>query len=160
RLYTVEFYRDMLAKSREKVPGVAVSSDFIVGFWGENDEEFDRCADPVAESRVKNSFIFKYSARPRTQADELFPHHVPEDVKKRGNNDLLAIQNAESLKDHRRLVGQAVEILVEGPSKTALKHEHNGGPVQLTGRTSSDHIVVFDGNERLIGQFVRVIIEE
>jgi len=160
RMYTVEFYRDMLARSREKAPRVAVSSDFIVGFCGETETEFQRCCNLVAESGFKNSFIFKYSTRPGTKADELYPDDVPEEVKKRRNNDLLAIQNAESLKDHRRRIGETVEILVEGPSKTALKQEHTGGPMQLTGRTNTDHIVVFDGNERLIGQFVRVFIEE
>src|SRR5207249_7236104 len=57
RLYTVEFYRDMLNRGRERVPGVAVSSDFIVGFCGETDEEFGRCCDLVRESGFKNSFI-------------------------------------------------------------------------------------------------------
>ena len=154
RLYTVEFYREMLARSRERVPGIAVSSDFIVGFCSETDEEFSRCCDLVHESAFKNSFIFKYSARPGTKADELYPDDVPEETKKRRNNDLLAIQNAESLKDHRRLIGSTVEILVEGPSKTALKEEPKIGPIQMTGRTNTDHIVVFDGNERLIGQFL------
>jgi tRNA-2-methylthio-N6-dimethylallyladenosine synthase len=160
RMYTVEFYRDMLARSREKVPGVAVSSDFIVGFCGETEEEFQRCVNVVDKSGFKNSFIFKYSTRPGTKADELYPDDVPEEVKKRRNNDLLAVQNAQSLKDHRRRIGDTVEILVEGLSKTAQKHEQSSGPVQLTGRTNSDHIVVFDGNERLVGQFVRVFIEE
>jgi tRNA-2-methylthio-N6-dimethylallyladenosine synthase len=161
RLYTVEFYRDMLARARERVPGVAVSSDFIVGFCGETDEEFARCCDLVHESGFKNSFIFKYSARPGTKADDLYPDDVPEETKKRRNNELLAIQNAESLKDHRRLIGQTVEILVEGPSKTALKEElPRTGPIQMTGRTNTDHIVVFDGNERLIGRFLRVFVEE
>jgi tRNA-2-methylthio-N6-dimethylallyladenosine synthase len=160
RLYTVEFYREMLARSRERVPGIAVSSDFIVGFCGETEEEFGRCCDIVRESGFKNSFIFKYSARPGTKADELYADDVPEETKKRRNNDLLAIQNAESLKDHRRLIGETVEILVEGPSKNALKEEATSGPIQMTGRTNTDHIVVFDGNERLIGQFLRVFIEE
>jgi tRNA-2-methylthio-N6-dimethylallyladenosine synthase len=160
RMYTVEFYRDMLARCRERVPDVAISSDFIVGFCGETEEEFERCIDLVRESGFKNSFIFKYSARPGTKADELYPDDVPEEVKKRRNNDLLAAQNAESLKDHRRLIGQTFSVLVEGPSKTAQKLAPNAGPVQLTGRTWTDHIVVFDGNPRLIGQFVDVQIDD
>src|SRR4029077_4503385 len=64
RLYTVEFYRDMLARCREKVPGVAISSDFIVGFSGESEESFQKTCDLVAESDFKNSYIFKYSTRP------------------------------------------------------------------------------------------------
>src|SRR5262249_16530056 len=93
RLYTVEFYRDMLARCRELVPGVAVSSDFIVGFCGETEEQFERTCELVRQSRFKNSFIFKYSPRPGTRADDHYADDVPEEVKKRRNNDLLAIQS-------------------------------------------------------------------
>src|SRR5438067_2069167 len=161
RLYTVEYYREMLARCRERVPGVSISSDFIVGFCGETEEAFQRSCDLVRTAGFKNSFIFKYSARPGTKADDLYPDDVPEETKKRRNNDLLAIQNAVSLADHRRRIGETVEVLVEGLSKTELKAWRAGsvsdrrggaaGPVQLTGRTMTDHIVVFDGNERLIG---------
>ena len=159
RQYTVEFYRDMLARCRDIVPGVAISSDFIVGFCGETEESFERTCDLVRAGGFKNSFIFKYSPRPGTKGDELFADDVPEDVKKRRNNDLLAIQNAVSLQDHLQFVGRRAHVLVEGPSKTALKHE-SSGPRQLMGRSMSDHIVVFDGNERLIGQTVAVDIEQ
>jgi tRNA-2-methylthio-N6-dimethylallyladenosine synthase len=160
RLYTVEYYRDMLVRCRERVPGVAISSDFIVGFCGETEASFQRTCDLVREGGFKNSFIFKYSPRPGTKADELFADDVPEEVKKRRNNDLLAIQNANSLRDHRHWIGRTVEVLVEGPSKTALKHETGTGPKQLTGRAPTDHIVVFEGNERLIGRTVQVRVEE
>ena len=160
RLYTVEFYRDMLARCRERVPGVAISSDFIVGFCGETEEAFRRSAALVREAGFKNSFIFKYSPRPGTKADELYTDDVPEEVKRRRNNELLAIQNQVSLADHRRHIGQTVDVLVEGPSKTALKQETGAGPVQLTGRTMTDHIVVFSGHERLIGQTVAVTVED
>jgi tRNA-2-methylthio-N6-dimethylallyladenosine synthase len=160
RLYTVGFYREMLARCREKVPGVAVSSDFIVGFCGETEEAFAKTCELVREAEFKNSFIFKYSPRQGTKADELYEDDVPEEVKKRRNNDLLAIQGAASVKDHQRWVGRTVEVLVEGPSKTALKSGPTTGPMQLTGRTMTDHIVVFDGNARLTGQLVRVRVEE
>jgi tRNA-2-methylthio-N6-dimethylallyladenosine synthase len=158
RLYTVEYYREMMERCRERVPGVAISSDFIVGFCGETEESFERTCELVHDSGFKNSFIFKYSARPGTKADELFLDDVPEEVKKRRNNDLLAIQNAVSLADHRRRVGETVEVLVEGPSKLGMKADGTG-PKQLTGRSRTDHIVVFDGNERLIGQTVPVAID-
>jgi tRNA-2-methylthio-N6-dimethylallyladenosine synthase len=119
RMYTVEFYRDMLARCREVAPGVAVSSDFIVGFCGETEESFEKTCDLVREAKFKNSFIFKYSPRPGTRGHELYEDDVREEVKKRRNNDLLMIQNAASLQDHRRFIGQRVEVLVEGPSKNA-----------------------------------------
>lgn len=159
RMYTVEFYRDMLARCREIVPNVAISSDFIVGFSGETEESFQKTCDLVREAKFKNSFIFKYSPRPGTRGHELYADDVPEEVKKRRNNDLLAIQNAASLQDHRRFIGERVEVLVEGPSKNALKSEMTG-PVQLTGRTRSDHIVVFDGNPRLAGATLDIDIED
>jgi tRNA-2-methylthio-N6-dimethylallyladenosine synthase len=160
RLYTVEYYREMLARCRERVPGVAISSDFIVGFCGETEESFERTCELVRTAGFKNSFIFKYSPRPGTKADERFADDVPEEVKKRRNNDLLALQSAVSLADHRRHVGATVEVLVEGPSKAARKHEAGSGPTQLTGRTETDHIVVFEGNERLVGRAVAVHVTE
>jgi tRNA-2-methylthio-N6-dimethylallyladenosine synthase len=161
RMYTVEFYRDMMARCREIVPDVAISSDFIVGFCGETEESFEKTCSLVREARFKNSFIFKYSPRPGTRGHELYEDDVPEDVKKRRNNDLLAIQNAASLQDHRRYIGRRVEVLVEGPSKNAFSHSPSAnGPVQLTGRTRTDHIVVFDGNPRLAGQTMEIDIDD
>jgi len=159
RLYTVEYYRDMLARCRALVPGVAISSDFIVGFCGETEDSFEKTCALVRAAKFKNSFIFKYSPRPGTRGHELFEDDVPEDVKKRRNNDLLALQNAASLQDHRRFIGQRVEVLVEGPSKNAWKQD-GAGPVQLTGRTRTDHIVVFDGNPRLAGQSMLIDIAD
>jgi tRNA-2-methylthio-N6-dimethylallyladenosine synthase len=165
RLYTVEYYRDMLARCRERVPGVSISSDFIVGFSGESEQSFQRSCELVAEAGFKNSYIFKYSPRPGTKGFELYPDDVPEEVKKRRNNDLLAIQNKVSLADHLARIGQVVEVLVEGPSKTFLKSGNaqaaNGAELpQLTGRTSTDHIVVFEGNSRLVGQMIPVAVHE
>lgn len=158
RNYTAGEYREMLARCREKVPGVAVSSDFIVGFCGETEDSFRKTVDLVQEARFKNSFIFKYSERPGTKAAGRFPDDIPEDVKKRRNNELLAVQNANSLADHRAWIGQSVEILVEGPSRHGQRAT---GPVrQLTGRTMTDHITVFEGTDRLIGQTVTVDIHD
>jgi tRNA-2-methylthio-N6-dimethylallyladenosine synthase len=159
RLYTVEYYNEMLHRCREKVPGVAVSSDFIVGFCGETEESFKRTCELVQKSMFKNSYIFKYSTRPGTKADDLYPDDINEDTKKRRNNDLLAIQNANSLVDHRSRIGSIFEVLVEGPSKLAAK-QSGSGPRQLTGRTMTDHITVFDGNERLVGHTVKVLVED
>ena len=91
RLYTVAQYDEMMARIRETIPGCAVSSDFIVGFCGETEESFQKSVRLVERSRFKNSFIFKYSPRPGTKAHELYADDVPEEVKKRRNNDLLAV---------------------------------------------------------------------
>jgi len=158
RNYTAAYYREMLARCRELVPGVSVSSDFIVGFCGETEESFQLTMDLVREAQFKNSFIFKYSERGGTKAADRYPDDVPEDVKKRRNNDLLAVQNENSRLDHRAQVGATVEVLVEGPSRLG---ERATGPVrQLTGRSMKDHIVVFDGPMRLVGETVRVQITD
>lgn len=163
RNYTAAYYMEMLARCRELVPGVSVSSDFIVGFCGETEESFQKSMDLIREAKFKNSFIFKYSERSGTKAAERFPDDIPDDVKKRRNNDLLAVQNENSRADHRAQIGKSVEVLVEGPSRMGAKANPDrkvGGIVQLTGRSMADHIVVFDGTERLIGQTVRVAVDD
>jgi len=121
RGYTIEEYREMLARIRATVPGAAVTSDFIVGFCGETDADFALTMDLVRESRFKNSYIFKYSPRPGTKGAELFTDDVPEELKRRRNNELLALQNQISEEDNQPLLGQTVEVLVEGPSKASRK---------------------------------------
>jgi tRNA-2-methylthio-N6-dimethylallyladenosine synthase len=158
RGYTVEEYREMLARTYESIPGVAVTSDFIVGFCGETDEEFDETVALVRESRFKNSFIFKYSERPGTKGAELYADDVPEDVKRRRNNSLLALQNQISEEDNHAFLGREATVLVEGPSKSAEKHGESGEQLQLTGRTNCDRIVVFEGNRRQIGHFLPIVI--
>ncbi|RUL86475.1 tRNA (N6-isopentenyl adenosine(37)-C2)-methylthiotransferase MiaB [Tautonia sociabilis] len=168
RLYTVTQYDEMMARIRETIPGVAVSSDFIVGFCGETEESFRKTVELVERSRFKNSFIFKYSPRAGTKADERFADDVPEADKKRRNTELLAVQTAISLEDNRPFVGRTVEVLVEGPSKTAGKRNEAdpdasssaSGVSQMTGRTSCDRIVVFDGHRRQAGHLLPVVIEQ
>ncbi len=183
RLYTVEYYREMLARCRDRIPGVSISSDFIVGFSGESEQSFQHSCDLVSEAGFKNSYIFKYSPRPGTKGHELYPDDISEMTKKRRNNDLLVIQNQVSLKDHLARIGNIVEVLVEGPSKTHMKIKKSeirnsksemvsdfgvddstwtggDGLPQLTGRTATDHIVVFEGNLRLVGQIVQIKVKE
>jgi len=175
RLYTVDEYRQMLARTYDWIPGVAVTSDFIVGFCGETEADFQQTVDLLRESRFKNSFIFKYSERPGTKGAELYADDVPDEVKRRRNNELLHLQNAISEEDNQAFLGREVTVLVEGPSKAAEKQtgpfwEGRGGsplndrarmnlsPVQLTGRTHCDRIVVFEGNRRQVGQFLPIVI--
>jgi tRNA-2-methylthio-N6-dimethylallyladenosine synthase len=160
RGYTVADYRAMMERIRKLVPEAAVSSDFIVGFCGETEEDFQQTVELVRECRFKNSFIFKYSVRPGTKAAELLEDDVPAEVKQRRNHELLAIQQAISEEDNHRFIGRTVEVLVEGPSKLAVREGHDApsGPLQLTGRTHCDRIVVFDGNLRQAGKLLPVTI--
>lgn len=164
RGYSVARYREMLDEIHETVPGAAVTSDFIVGFCGETDADFEQTMQLTEDARFKNSFIFKFSPREGTKAYELFADDVPEEVKKRRNNALLAVQNRISEEDNRAFLGQEVEILVEGASKNAKRLPIFGrdsdadAPTQMTGRTPCDRIVVFDGGEDLAGTLQRVKI--
>jgi tRNA-2-methylthio-N6-dimethylallyladenosine synthase len=159
RGYTVEEYREMMDRIRKIVPDAAVTSDFIVGFCGETEEDFQLTCKLVHEQRFKNSFIFKYSERPGTKGAELFPDDVPEDVKKRRNNELLAMQNIISEVDNHSFLGREVSVLVEGPSKSSERSDDPEAlQLQLTGRTMCDRIVVFDGNRRQIGQTLPITI--
>lgn len=188
RGYTVGDYRDMMARIRETLGSVAaISSDFIVGFCGETEDEFQETVTLVEECRFKNSFIFKYSERPGTKAASHLPDDVPFETKRRRNNELLAVQNRISEEDNQLFLGRTVEVLVEGPSKRTeatanavtddqsepklavidgLRHasiepapkadRYAGTPIQLTGRTHCDRIVVFDGTTRLVGQTIPI----
>jgi tRNA-2-methylthio-N6-dimethylallyladenosine synthase len=187
RGYTVEDYREMMARIRATIPDAAVTSDFIVGFCGETENEFQQTVELVRQSRFKNSFIFKYSQRPGTKAPDFWPDDVPEEIKRRRNNELLAVQNAISEEDSQQFIGRTVEVLVEGPSKHAQKFDRTDEPeaqesgvrgrepafsrdapaerfaaesplAQLVGRTPCDRIVVFEGNRRQIGQILPVAI--
>jgi len=160
RGYTVESYREMLGRIREMIPHAAITSDFIVGFCGETEDDFQQTVDLVRDARFKNSFIFKYSARPGTKAAERYADDVPESVKRRRNNELLDVQNAICLEDSQPFLGRTVEILVEGPSKVSRKQSADVQKVQLVGRTVCDRIVVFDGPHELTGRILPVLIEK
>ncbi len=158
RGYTVQEYREMMRRIGERLPEAAVSSDFIVGFSGETEEDFAATVQLVEECRFKNSFIFKYSVRPGTKGAELYEDDVPEEVKRRRNVELLDLQNKISAEDNLELIGRTFDVLVEGPSVKAAKHDDGGPTLQLVGRTHCDRIVVFDGNRRQIGQTLPVTI--
>ena len=161
RGYTIGEYMEMHARVREELPHAAITSDFIVGFCGETDAEFQLTLDLVRTAGFKNSFIFKYSPRPGTKAHERLPDDVPEDVKKARNQALLEAQGEVSLAGNRAFVGTRQQVLVEGLSTRDEKREVNPGPdgiAQLTGRTMCDRIVVFDAPLRLVGRLVDIDI--
>ncbi len=158
RGYTVEYYRQMLARIRQTVPDAAITSDFIVGFCGETEEDFQQTVRLVEEARFKNAYIFKYSPRPGTKAAECYPDDVPQAIKRRRNNQLLQRQNQISLEENQKFIGRLVEVLVEGPSKLGQKAPETQATLQLTGRTRCERIVVFPGDRRLAGQFRMVRI--
>ena len=179
RGYTAQSYLDFIDRAREMMPDVCIASDFIVGFPTEIDEDFKTTVDLVRYCRFKNSFIFKYSPRPGTTAIDRFEDDVPEDVKRRRNNELLTVQQEVSAENNGLMVGRTVEVLVEGESKLASKPAYPSNPgavellwekrssrdatpsrVQLVGRTRGDQVVVFDGDRSLKGKLLDVTITD
>jgi tRNA-2-methylthio-N6-dimethylallyladenosine synthase len=169
RDYTAEQYLELVDKARRMVPGISLSSDFIVGFSGETEEDHQATLALIERIRYKNIFMFKYSNRPNTKADRVLPDDVPYRVKQRRHSELMALQHRLSIEHHRAMIGRWVEVLVEGPSKPALKARQavEAGKVktsrradQLTGHTRGDEIVVFAGPDSLIGRFVTVEVTD
>lgn len=160
RGYTVAEYDAMMDRIREILPHAAVSSDFIVGFCGETEDEFQESIKLVERSRFKNSFIYQYSLRAGTKGAAIYADDIPDDVKKRRNHDLLEVQNRICQEDNLPFLGRKVQVLVEGPSKMALRKHAEGPIIQMTGRTTCDRIVVWDGNIRQAGQLLDIHIDD
>ena len=160
RGYTVTEYRAMMQRIRDILPEAAVSSDFIVGFCGETDEDFQQTVELVQECRFKNTFIYQYSVRPGTRGAELYADDVSAEVKLARNNALLTLQNTISEEDNLQFLGKRVEVLVEGPSKLAVRRNEVGDICQMTGRTQCDRIVVWQGNQRQAGHLLPVLIHD
>lgn len=121
RGYTVAEYLRLMDTARRYLPGIALAGDFIVGFCGETEEDFRATVELVRRVQYKSLFVFKYSPRPGTSADRAQADDVPQEVKVRRNNELLAVQNEIGLAQKRALVGRTVEVLVEGYSKSAQR---------------------------------------
>lgn len=161
RHYTVGQYLDLLARARRVVPEIAIAGDFIVGFPGETEEDFQATVDLVRRARYRNCFIFKYSPRPGTTAQKRHQDTVSPEIKQRRNVELLAVQEAISDELSRAFLGQTVEVLVEGLSKKAhVNPLDEASNPQLVGRTETDYIVVFNGPPTLEGLSANVRITE
>jgi tRNA-2-methylthio-N6-dimethylallyladenosine synthase len=147
RGYSAAEYRDLIARLREVVPDISLSTDVIVGFPGETEEDFLATRRMLELVRFDSIFLFNYSERPGTVAPNL-PDQVPHDVKQRRFDGLMNMQKRIALAANLPYEGHIVEILVEGPSKK--------DPTKLTGRTRTNKIVNFPGPPALIGNFIPV----
>jgi tRNA-2-methylthio-N6-dimethylallyladenosine synthase len=113
RGYTMQRYRDIVRRLRERVPDIAITTDLIVGFPGETEEQFGNTLRAVEEIRFDQAFMFKFNARPGTPAAE-FEDQVPEDIRQRRLEELVALQNEIGREINRKLEGRVFEVLVEG----------------------------------------------
>ncbi len=160
RGYTCSEYLELLDRARAAAAGIAIAGDFIVGFPGEMEEDFQATVDLIKKARYKNCFIFKYSPRPGTNADEKLEDNVPAEIKRKRNIELLDVQNEISEKLSRQSLKKTVKVLVEGLSKKPhLNQAGSENKPQLVGRTATDYIVVFNGPRSLAGQFAEVKIK-
>jgi tRNA-2-methylthio-N6-dimethylallyladenosine synthase len=164
------------------MPDVSLASDFIVGFPTETDDDFAKTVELTRHCRFKNSFVFKYSPRPGTVAIDRFEDDVPEDVKRRRNNELLAVQTQICAENNAQMIGKTFEVYVEGESKLVSKRAYPASKVelgvglgarradfsphdststtQLVGRTRGDQVVCFDGEKTRIGQILTVRVHD
>jgi len=151
RKYTREQYLELVAKIKRAIPNVVLTTDIIVGFPGETEEQFEETLSLVKEVRYDSAYTFIYSPREGTPAAAM-ADDIPEDVKKDRLLRLNDALNEFSREANERLRGQVVEVLVEGESKN--------NPDMLSGRTRANKLVHFQGPKELIGEFVHVTITE
>ncbi|MCG0276273.1 MAG: tRNA (N6-isopentenyl adenosine(37)-C2)-methylthiotransferase MiaB [Thermosediminibacteraceae bacterium] len=151
RKYTREHYMELVEKLRNAIPEIAISTDIIVGFPGETEEDFQDTLDLVKRVEFDHAYMFAYSKRKGTPAAEM-ENQVDEEVKKDRLNRLMSLQDSISAKKNRLLKDKIVEVLVEGISRN--------NPERLTGRTRTNKVVNFEGSEDLIGKLVKVRITE
>jgi len=165
RQYTIEHYRDRLDRIREAVPGITISTDVIVGFCGETEEQFRRTLDLLETVRYDQVFAAAYSPRPGTPATHL-ADDVPPEVKRRRLNELLALQEAIGQERNEAWLGRDVTVLVDTVTP-ARAHAHDdaddahapGDRPRLSGRTRGNKLVHLAGGEDLVGREVAVRIE-
>jgi tRNA-i(6)A37 thiotransferase enzyme miaB len=150
RKYTREWYLDRIAAIRRYMPDCSITTDLIAGFCGETEEDHLQTLSLMREVGYESAYMFKYSERPNTFSARHFADDVPDDVKGRRLNEIIALQNELSVESNRRDVGEEFTILVEGESKRS--------PEQLCGRTSQNKMVVFDRGDHKAGDYVRVRI--
>jgi tRNA-2-methylthio-N6-dimethylallyladenosine synthase len=150
RAYTAEKYVDLVRRIRHTREGIAITTDIIVGFPGETEDDYKHTRDLVEEIQFDNAFVFRYSPRRDTPAADMHDQ-IDEHIKEERNQDLLRVVNESTRRSGERLVGSTIEVLCEGPSKT--------NPARLMGRTRTNKIVVFEANEKMIGEIIDVHVQ-
>ena len=152
RKYTREWYLDRVAAIKRIIPDCGLTTDIFSGFHSETEEDHQLSLSLMEECGYDAAFMFKYSERPGTYASKHLEDNVPEDVKVRRLNEIIALQNRLSAESNQRCIGKTYEVLVEGVSKRSRD--------QLFGRTEQNRVVVFDRGTHRIGDFVNVRVTE
>ena len=151
RPYTAEKYSALVEKIRAARPEVAVTTDVIVGFPGESDEDFVATRELMEQIQFDNAFVFRYSPRAETPAANMAAQ-IAEQVKEERNHDLLRVVDASAHRSNERLVGREVEVLCEGPSR------YNSA--RLMGRTRTNKIVIFEDTSERAGELMKIKVQQ
>jgi len=149
RKYTKEQYLSLIDRIKAKIPDVVFSTDIIVGFPGESEEDFEHTLDVVKKVNFEQIFMFIYSRRVGTVADRM-ENQIPEEIKHKRFDRLKSLFEENIQENNQKYVGTMQKILVEGQSKNNEK--------MLTGRTDTNKVVVFEGDKELIGQIINIKI--
>ena len=150
RSYTREWYMDRIAAIKRIIPGCAITTDIIAGFCSETEEDHQETLSAMNEVAYDYAYMFKYSERPNTIAAKKYPDDVPEEVKSRRLDEIIALQQELSLTSNKADIGKEFEVLAEGVSKRSDQ--------QLFGRTSQNKVVVFPRETFNPGDYVKVKI--
>ena len=145
RKYTKEQYLNLVKKMKSKIPNLTLSTDIIVGFPGETDEEFEDTLDVARKVKFEQVYMFIYSRRVGTPGDKM-ENQVPDEIKHKRFNRLKELVESQIEENNKKYIGTIQKVLVEGESKNNKE--------LLTGRTDSNKVVIFEGNKKLIGQMI------
>ena len=151
RSYTKEQYLSLVEKMRKEIPNVKFSTDIMVGFAGETEEDFEDTLDVVKKVGFEQAFMFIYSRRKGTPGDKM-DNQIPEEIKHKRFDRLKELVESQIAQNNKQYMGTVQKVLVEGPSK--------GDEKMLTGRTEANKVIVFDGDDSLINTVVDVEITE
>ena len=152
RTYTRDEYLELIQKMRAMIPGVSLSTDIIAGFCGETGEQHKDTLDLMKRVRYDLAYMFAYSERERTLAHRKFTDDVPEDIKKRRLSEIIQLQHQIAFERNQEEIGKRHVVLVEGRSKRSED--------QLSGRTDTNKMVIFDRDTYQRGNYVEVEIQE
>ena len=149
RKYTKEQYLNLVEKMKNKIPNLTLSTDIIVGFPGETDEEFEDTLEVVEKVRFEKVYMFIYSRRVGTPGDKM-QNQIPEDIKHKRFDKLKALVESQIEENNNKYIGTTQKILVEGESKNNSN--------MLSGRTESNKVVIFEGSKELIDKIINIKI--
>ena len=149
RKYTKEQYLNLVEKMKRKIPNLTLSTDIIVGFPGETNDEFEDTLDVVRKVKFEQVYMFIYSRRVGTPGDKM-ENQIPEEEKHERFNQLKALVESQIQENNQKYIGTIQKVLVEGESKN--------NKALLTGRTDSNKVVIFEGEKQLIGQVIELKI--